>query len=276
MSKINYFFRYKIFNLFLLLLVLSSCSSIRHALKEPLKEKGVDYLFNNLHKNELQYKWLSAKFFATIEFNDKKSSFNGILRILNDSIIWVSVTPALGIEAARLYITHDSVKTINRIDKTFIKSDYDFINTWLGTDFDFEMVESLLTGNDFTYYDNDKFKARIDNREYNLTTFNRMKIKKYVRKSKENLRVLLQDIWLDPETFKITRTNVREIKDNRKLNVTYSDFRGINNQISCNKIIFEVQDKNPIKITVKYSKITLDEPQTFPFKIPAGYKIITN
>jgi hypothetical protein len=249
-----------------------SCHTVRQTLKQPLKERGVDYLFENLRKNDLHYKWLSAKFSATVEFNDKRNSFSGLLRIQNDSIIWVSVTPVLGIEAVRIYITHDSVKFINRIDKNYLAGNYDYVNNWLGTDFDFEMIESLLAGNDLIYYDIDKFKARIDNREYKLSTVNRRKIKKYIRKSKENLQVLLQDIWLDPETFKISHTNLRELKESRKLDVTYSDFRGVSNQIAPNKLTFVVEDKNPIKITIKYSRITIDEPLSFPFRIPAEYE----
>ena len=63
------------------------------------------------------------------------------------------------------------------------------------------MIESLVTGNDLDYYDIDKFKARIENREYKLTTVNRQKIKKFVRRSSDYVKILLQDIWLDPETL---------------------------------------------------------------------------
>lgn len=258
--------------LILVSVIFSSCHSIRHILKEPLKEKGADYLFDNLKKNEVHYKFLSAKFSATLDYNNKKSSFSGILRIRYDSAIWVSITPVLGIEAARVLITDDTVRLINRFNKTYIKSDYNDLNTLLKAGFDFDMLESLLTGNDFTYYDIDKFKARIDNREYRLSTVNRQKIKRYVKKQSDNFKVLLQDIWLNPETFKITRTDINEIKQNRKLNVIYSDFIEVNKQLLPENIEFELMDKNPIKVTIKYSKISIDEQLSFPFKVPKGYE----
>jgi hypothetical protein len=253
-------------------LFFSSCTTIRKTLREPLKERGADYLFENLKRNEVKYKWLSAKFSAVIDYEGKKNSFNGILRVRNDSAIWISITPALGIEAARLLISNDSIKLINRFNKTYIKGDYDFINTILNTGFDFDMIESLLTGNDFAYYDIDKFKAKIDNGEYKLTTVNRQKIKRYVRRSREFTRILLQDIWLNPDNFKITRTSINEIKENRKLDVEYSGFTKIGNQVFPEKIEFKLADKNPIRFTVKYSKITFGEPQSFPFRIPEGYE----
>ena len=257
--------------------LLLSCNTVRHTLKEPLKDKGTDYLFNNLRKNEVQYKWLSAKFSAVMNYNDKKLSFTGVLRIRNDSAIWLSIAPVLGIEAERILITVDSVKLIDRFNKTYIKSDFDEVNSLLKSGFDFNMLESLLTGNDFTYYDIDKFKAKIDNNNYRLSTLSRQKIKRYVRNSEESMKILLQDIWVDPETFKILKTNLNEIKENRKLEVEYSDFKAVNNQIIPERIEFGLIDKNPIKITIKYQKITFDEPQTFPFRIPSGYhQLITN
>lgn len=254
-----------------------SCSTFRKSLKEPLKEKGADYLFENLRKSEVHYKWLNAKFSAVMNYNDKKWSFNGVLRVRNDSVIWVSIAPMLGIEVYRILITDDSVKLINRFNKTYIKSNFDEVNSILKAGFDFNMLESLITGNDFSYYDIDKFKAKIDNHEYRLSTVNRQKIKRFVRNSEEYLKILLQDIWVDPETFKILKTSLNEIKENRKLNVEYSAFKAINNQIFPEKVEFGLIDKNPIKITIKYQKITFDEPQTFPFKIPSNYQqLITN
>ena len=261
----------------LLITFTQSCRTIRHTLKEPIKDKGTDYLFENLRKNEVHYNYLSAKFTATIDFNGKKNSFSGILRIRHDSAIWISVTPALGIEAARLLITNDSVKMINRFNKTFVSNDYDYINNLINAGFDFDMVESLLIGNDFAYYDIDKFKAKIDNREYRLTTVNRQRIKRYVRKRPQSTdhsqqKILLQDIWLNPETFKITSTDINEIKANRKLHVRYSVFKAITNQIFPEMIEFVLNDKSPIEFTVKYSKIVFDEKLGFPFRIPKDYK----
>lgn len=255
-----------------LIIVLDSCNTIRHTLKEPLKEKGADYLFENLRKHETNYKTISAKFSAELDYNGKKNTFGGMLRIQNDSAIWISITPALGIEAARLIITNDSIKLLNRFNKTFIICGYYNINYILKAGFDFDMVEALLSGNDFSYYDVDKFKAKIDNREYRLSTVNRQRIKRYVKKSNENLKILLQDIWLNPETFKITKTDINEIKENRKLNVKYSNFKEIKQQLFPETIEFVLIDKNPIKIILNYSKVTFDELQTFPFKIPSGYK----
>ncbi|MCB0807539.1 MAG: DUF4292 domain-containing protein, partial [Bacteroidales bacterium] len=99
-------------------------------IKEPIKEYGADYLFDKLKENELKFEWFSAKFNLDLIIDKKKNSFRGQLRMRKDSAIWVSFSPALGIEMARLLITEDSVKFINRINKTYFAGDYRVVNNF--------------------------------------------------------------------------------------------------------------------------------------------------
>ena len=109
----------KVYKTWILILLLSSfiisCRSPRTIIKEPIKEYGADYLFQKLKENELHYDWFSAKFSLDLVMDKKKTSFNGQIRMQKDSVIWISMSPALGIEMARMIITTDSIKFINRL-----------------------------------------------------------------------------------------------------------------------------------------------------------------
>jgi hypothetical protein len=134
------------------------------------------------------------------------------------------------------------------------------------------MLQAFLTGNDFSFYENSSFKAGIDNHEYKLMTTDRRKLRKYVRNNRE-ISIPIQNIWLDAETFKISRVMVRELALNgRKLEGRYQ-YILLDGQLVPEKMDFqlETQDsKNSIEVS--YSKVsTLGELQ-FPFKIPEKYK----
>ena len=114
--KFHLLMGFKIWGLSLIIILLfSSCKTQRKIIKEPIKEHGADYLFEKLKENELQFEWFSAKFNCDLVIDNKKNSFRGQLRMHRDSAIWGSFSPALGIEMARILITTDSVKFINRI-----------------------------------------------------------------------------------------------------------------------------------------------------------------
>jgi len=258
-----------------LVLTMISCRSPKSIIKASIKEQGSEYLFTQLKKNELKYEWLTAK--VNIEYieEDKKTNFVAQIRLRKDSVIWMSFSPALGIEVARLMITNDSVKFINRVNKTYFLGDYKFVNDFLKTNIDFDVFQSFLTGNDFQFYEKAKFKASVDNHQYKLATTSRHKLKEFIKKSDENPVVFIQNIWLDPENFKITVVKIKEIeKENKKLEAYYNNFKLIDKQLFPIDIAFKVSAEIDIFIDINFSKIVLNKSKRFPFKVPEKYEKI--
>jgi len=255
------------------LFFIQSCSPARKVMKAPIKEEGAEFLFAKLKEKELKFEWFSAKFSAEYSNKGKENSFNGQIRIRKDSLIWISLTPMLGIEAVRMMISQDSVKMINRLNDTYFIGDYEYVNRFLNTNIDFDLLQAFLLGNDLQFYENGKFRASIDRGEYKLSTGERRKLKKFVRNSQENLKVFIQNLWLDPVSFKITHADVKEIRrDNIRLESTYGAFEPMENQLFPRKMTYIVLADNTIRITADFSKLTLNIPMPFPFKIPASYQ----
>jgi hypothetical protein len=50
----------------------------------------------------------------------KNYDVNATMRMYKDSAIWLSANAVLGIEAMRVLITKDSVKLLNKLDKTIL------------------------------------------------------------------------------------------------------------------------------------------------------------
>lgn len=263
-------------SLLLLVLLLSvflvSCRSTRKVIKEPIKEFGADYLFEKLKENELKFDWFSAKFNLDLVIDKKKNSLSGQIRVRKDSVIWVSFSPALGIEMARLIITTDSVKFINRINKTYFIGDENIVNDFLDTNVDFDVIQSILLGNDLTYYEDGKFRATYDSKEYHLVTAGRQKLKKHVKNQADAERIFIQNIFLNPETFKITQMKIKELKkENKKLDATYSDFNHVDDQLFPHRIFYDLVANKNVQVGLKYSKIVIDKSLVFPFKISSKY-----
>jgi hypothetical protein len=250
----------------------AACSPARKAMKAPIKEEGAEYLFSKLKENELRYEWFTAKFSVDYENNGNENSFSGQIRIRKDSLIWISLTPMLGIEAVRLMISQDSVKLINRLNDTYFIGDYDYVNRFLNTNIDFDLLQAFLLGNDLQYYENGKFRAVVDGQEYKLSTSERGKLRKYVKSSSEKLKIFIQNIWLDPVTFKITHADVKEIgKDNIKLESSYGEFEQVEGQLFPKKMEYIIRAGNTIRVRAEFSRMGINVPQQFPFKVPSKF-----
>ena len=260
---------------FLVIIVagLSACSASRKSVKEPLKEQGAEYLMGKLQEHQVTFNQFSAKFTATYTANKKKTTVSGNLRIEYDSIIWISITPALGIEAVRFMLTPDSIKYLNRLNNTYLQQDFSFINQLLNKTLDFDMAQSFLIGNDFSLYESNSFKASIENQQYKLNTVDRRKLRRYVRRSEDDISIPIQSIWLDPQSFKILKVLLKEAeRDSRRFLATSSGFEDTDGKVIPSELDFRVETAdNKIRIRINYSKIQIDKEQTYPFRIPDNY-----
>lgn len=253
-----------------------SCNPTRKIIKEPLKEQGNEFLLQNLKENELHYDYLSSRFNATFKQDKHNTQITGQIRIKRDSAIWISVSPLMGIEMARFLITNDSIRYLNRMGNTYMLNSFDYINKLINSTLDFDMLQSFLTGNDFSRYENTSFRSGIDDAEYTLVTSNRRKLKRYVQDNVD-INIPIQHIWLNPENFKITRIMIREIASSgRKAQARYTHMK-IDGQEVPVSITFDVEtDNKKTSIDINYTKIQLGDSLQFPFKIPEKYTRVNN
>jgi hypothetical protein len=255
-----------------LLAAFTSCSTQRAVIKDPLKEAGADMLFSKLKESELKFDWLTAKFSAEYKNKDTEHSFGGQIRIRKDSLIWLTLSPMMGIEVIRIMISQDSIKFINRMNNTYFIGDYEYLNKFLNTNIDFDILQAFLMGRDLSFYDNDHFKATVDGQLYKLSTTDRQKLKNYVRTSEEDVKAFIQNIWLDPGTYKITKADVKEVKREKiRLEALYSSFEQVQGQLFPMKMEYNIYADNNIATKVSFSRVAVNEPQLFPFKIPASF-----
>src|SRR5207253_1686290 len=102
--------------LLLCILLVAACKTHKKTeVTKPVDETGkLDFksgrvLSDKMKENEFHYDYLSTKFSADANIDGNNNSFEVTLRAKKDSVIWMSISPALGIEAARILITCDSV-----------------------------------------------------------------------------------------------------------------------------------------------------------------------
>ncbi|MDA3944830.1 MAG: DUF4292 domain-containing protein [Bacteroidetes bacterium] len=254
------------------LLYMQSCKTKRSIIKKPLKEKGTDFLLDKMSESELNFDYFSARCAITMISDKKsKSDFRGQLRIQKDSAIWLSLSPALGIEVARLMITPDSIWFINRIDNNYFKGDYDFINSFFQTTVDYDILQALLIGNDMIYYEDDNFRAAIDAMDYRLGASKRSKMKKRLLQG-DNPNILIQNIWLNPDHFKIVKVNLKEFgEENKQLEMRYSRFTAVQDQLVPTQLDMLLQADKKVQISIQFSKIDIEKVLSFPFNVPSKY-----
>jgi hypothetical protein len=254
---------------------------------------GARKLYTNVTSNYLPYHTLSIKFDVSVQSEDINQSLSGTLRIRKDSIIWISITPALGIEAARIQFTPDSIMFMNRIKNEYFVNPYDYFDNKLQTDLSFNDLQSIFTNEVFLYSESDEesneklnadsldrdyfrktFISSTDSNRYVLKTHRKHKIKKRIKKNKTN-ELIVETLKIAPEIFKLTNVDINDYTEKRTLVIKYSEFIDVNTKVMPSFINIDVKttDKE-FKAEIKYNKITVDSDVSFPFKITDKYKRI--
>lgn len=240
----------------------------------PMKDRSVDELMSNLDSSAFKAEWMNAKATVTTKQENKENSFTIHLRSHKDSVIWISVTPLLGIEAARVLITGDSIKVLDRINNKYRASTMEYINRLLQMKVNFEIVQALLTGNFFAYKKNEnKFNSvYLEDKYYILSSLNKHKLKRSLEEKDPN-KPVIQDCYIDT-TYRITRVSVEDQKINKTLVTDYSDFRNTGGGLFPFKSTTKITAEKNFEISIEYSKVETGELQEFPFNIPNSYERI--
>lgn len=277
------------FFLFFLLftfLFFTSCKSKKNLAEHPVAKCRLDYksaktLAALLEKNKVSYNTLNGKVKASIVIDNKGTDFTVALRMQKDSIIWASISPALGIEVIRFVATKDTLKFIDRLHSNYFVGGYDTLSKMLNTEIDLEILQSLLVGNNVDFYlEDEKLRAGIDSCRYLLGTIRKRKLRKVIQRGKE-LREPAQNIWLSDSIFRISRILFREFESNREFDAKFHNFQyadmgdGQAKQVSIPfSIAFMVKANKMVTINLDYTKVSINKPQTFPFSVPEGYERI--
>ncbi len=272
--------------IFLLIPFLFACKAKKNlpahsTVKCRLDYKSAKTLTNLLKQNQADYSTFSGKIKSTVIIDDKGTDFTISLRMKKDSVIWASISPALGIEVIRFSATKDSIKFIDRIHNKYYVGGYDTLTKMLRTEIDLEIIQALLVGNSVEFYEEDeKLRPGIDSCKYLLGTIRKRKLRKVIEKGKE-LKEPAQNIWMIDSTFKIARIIFREFESKREFDAHFDNFQNLEQPEGQSKKIvvpfnltYFIRSDKVITVNMEYSKASANKPQTFPFTIPEGYERI--
>ena len=133
------------------LLLLPACTKHRHVTavqqNSTLEEQGLeneflaDSLSNCWNRN---WQTLTARAKIETESDGKTLNLQAVLRMKRDSLLWVSLTALMGVEAGRLLVSPDSIWMHNRLSGTYTAIKISESAALLGFPLQLETLQSLL------------------------------------------------------------------------------------------------------------------------------------
>lgn len=207
-----------------------------------------------------EFEYFTAK--AKFKFDDGKKGLSATanFRIKKDSIIWLSISPALGIEVARVLINTENVYVLDKFNKQYYEYTFEELSKEYDFDFNFQMIQSVILGNLVEPYKN----QRVEKND-NYFTYTASK------------GVYLFHNYIGANSMKLEKVQVFDEGTRNTISVNYSDFILVNNQIFPNDIRavinYEAKTKPNTEINISYNKMEIvDGPISFPYSVPSKYE----
>lgn len=222
--------------------------------------KMVQDYYQVLKGHHIDYTYFSAK--ININYDDVQGGthydFNTFVRMKKDSIIWMSVIAALGIEGFKIKITPDSVFVLDKVAKTYQARSLDYIKETAHLPFDFKTLQDLVVGNNIyvdstvSFFDNSGDKVLLQ------TTGDVF----------QHLFTILKD------DKTIINDKIDDIASsyNRTLAIANKDFIKVGNYDFPTDRLITISEKKIITVALNYKQVDFNQTLNFPFNIPKNFK----
>jgi hypothetical protein len=197
-----------------------------------------------------------------VDFSDdagKSQNATAYIRIQKDSLIWISLTGALGVEGFRAEIHPDSVIIMDKLGKTVSYKSIASLQEITKLPVDFYALQDILVGNP-VYFSDTIISYKADSKGFSATskgaTFNHQ---------------LRMDTLRNTILYSAIEDNDPE--SNRKIEIWFDGYVQNQNRSFSEQRAITVQEKNQLKILLDYKQVTFNETVSFPFNIPKSYKV---
>ena len=243
--------------LLLIPLLLLGCRGTKEAAQRAQAEelKALE-LYKNALENEFKYEYLSAKIKFEYIKDGNNTSAKADLRMKRDSIIWMSVTPGLGLEVARVLITKDSIKILDRLNKVYYNKPFSYINTNFQLPVNFEMLQDIIAGG-LVIFNEEKMTSDVEGKLHVLTTDDgRLNNKSY----------------FEAQTYLLAQMIVNDIQENRKVNLLYTDYAPLEGQQFSMKRSIKLESPDNMEVNLEFERIIISDVLNFPFVVSDKYE----
>ena len=218
----------------------------------------IGQMMQKIRDNRIEYNTFSAKVNVDYQGGDgKKYDVNANVRIYKDSAIWISANAILGIEAMRVFITRDSVKLLDKLNKTYTARSVDYLQEVTALPLDLFTLQDLIIGN----------PVFLDSNIVSYSNGNNLVSLLSVGYWFKNLLTLTEN----DHVLVRSKLDDADISRNRTADLTYSDYEDKKGVPFSTKRRIVVAEKSRLDIKLDFKQYDFNQQVDFPFNIPKNY-----
>lgn len=201
---------------------------------------------------------ISIRAKANLTIDNLNNDVNLNIRISNDQAIWISVTALAGVEVARILVSPDSVKILNRIENVYVKKPFKYIHQFASHQVNFRTLQAIILGNPLD---------EILNAESNFADLTGKSALSGI------LNTLAFELIFD-QNSKLTSMDLIDYMSSQSMKVSYARFISLSDQLVPHVLMLRSEAPGrQISGSVEYNRVELNVPVELPFTVPQRFSI---
>jgi hypothetical protein len=213
-------------------------------------------------QNRIEFKTFTGKVDVDYKGTDGKShDVNANIRMYKDSAVWISFNATLlSIEGLRLLITKDSVKLLNKLEKTYAARGISFLQEAASLPLDLYTVQEMIIGNPI-YLDSNIVRYNLNNGR--ITILSLGALFKNLLTLNDADKTILHSKLTDTDLFR-----------NRTADLSYDEYENKKGLPFSTKRQIVVSERGRLEVKLDFKNYSFNEEVSFPFNVPKNYKRI--
>ncbi len=204
---------------------------------------------------------------ANEPIRNKLPTLDATIYIEKDQKVWMNLQ-AFIITVARGIATPEGIKGQDKTSKTYIDSDFDYLNNLLNVNFiDYKSLEKILLGRTFVRINDSQFTLTQNSQGFRLVSNVNQKIETEGRTREYKIE-------LDYDTnYDLLNVNLKDVLSPDELNVSYSNWEEINGIRLPKNVKIIIKGSKNSQILLENTKFDFSRMNT-PYSVPSSYKKI--
>ncbi|WP_415325403.1 DUF4292 domain-containing protein [Chryseobacterium sp. MMS23-Vi53] len=194
-------------------------------------------------------------------------TLDATIYIEKDKKVWMNLT-ALLFNVARGIATPEGIKGLDKTSKSYIDSDFDYLNNLLNVNFiDYAALEKILIGRTFIKMNDSQFTLTKNAQGYKMASNVNQKFENEEKK-REYKTVLQYD-----NNYDLLSVNLRDVLSSDELEISYSNWEEINGIRLPRNVKIIIKGSKNSQIFLENTKFDFSKMET-PYSVPSSYKKI--
>lgn len=245
-------------------LIFSSCASRKTTAPTDVNQPVSGTSFFNDISEPSTFEQVKINSKVNIDTGSFIPTLDATIYIENGEKIWMNIT-ALFLNMGRGIATEDGIKGYEKWNKTYIDSDFAYLNNLLNVNFiDYQALQNLLVGKTFIPANEENFILTENAQGFTLKSRKNQIISKDGKTSEYQMTMNYS-----PQA-ELTKVILNEVRKNETLEITYSNWISVENSRFPKNVKIIIKNDKTSQIQIENTNFAFVQMET-PYSVPANY-----